>query len=124
MSFDEILRAYRWEGRTLVGFFEKGDVITLRFDLYHGDDPVRCEDGMEYLLDVSVHCKQFRIVDGAAARLHEPFSADILRAELAGGVLRLVADCFFYATKDRDVIMMELTGDTVGLKEYPSSSQN
>lgn len=119
-----MLHAYRLEGRTLVALFEKGTAMTLRFDLYHCDDPERCEEGMEYLLDVAVHCKQLRIADGAAERLHEPFSADILRAEPADGVLRLVADCSFYATKDRDVITIELTGNTVRLKEYPSSSQN
>ncbi|OIS94271.1 hypothetical protein [Brucella cytisi] len=124
MSFDEMLRAYRLEGRTLVALFETAEVMKLRFDLYNGDDPQRYKDGMVYLLDVSVRHEQFRIADGAGARLHETFSADILRAELAGDELRLVADCSFYATKDRDVITIELTGDTVELKEYPPSSQS
>lgn len=121
LSFREMLSTYRLNDRTLFALVEKKNIITLRFDLYHNDDPGRCRDEMEYLLDVAVHRKQFRIADGSAERLHEPFSADILRAERADGVLRLVADCSFYATKDRDVITIELTGDTVGLKEYPPS---
>ncbi|TKT75806.1 hypothetical protein [Aquamicrobium sp. LC103] len=118
MSFDEMFRAYRLEGRTLVALFEKRDVITLRFDLYHSDDPERCRDGMEYLLDVAVHREQFRIADGARERLRETFSADILRAELADDELRLVADCSFYAAKDRGVVEIALTGSVVALKEH------
>src|SRR5690606_2219092 len=95
LSFSEMLRTYRLKGRTLLALLQKGDDITLRFDLYHCDDPDRCEDGIEYLLDVAVSREQFRILDGAGECLHEKFSADLLAAEISGNELRLVADCTF-----------------------------
>lgn len=119
LSFSEMLRTYRLKGRSLLALLEKGDDITLRFDLYHCDDPDRCESGIEYLLDVSVYREQFRIVDGAGERLHEKFSADILAAEISGNEFRLIADCTFYVSKDHDVVTIALTGGKAALKEYP-----
>ena len=122
LNFDEILRAYQLTTRTLVAVFEKDDAITLRFDLYNNDDPIRCQEGMAYLLDVTVQRKQFRIDVGTTKLLHETFSGDILLAEPVDGVLCLVADCSFYSTKERDVIEITLTYNMVEIKEHPPAT--
>ncbi|MGR4897354.1 hypothetical protein ACIPR8_19060 [Stenotrophomonas sp. LARHCG68] len=54
LSFREMLSTYRLNDRTLLALVEKKNIIALRFDLYHNDDPGRCRDEMEYLLDVGM----------------------------------------------------------------------
>lgn len=119
MTFQEMLEAYWIEHRTLFGFECGGGSVTLRFDLYHCDDERRLAAGTEYLLDVTIAESRFRVIDGPVERLREPFSADILAAELEGDKLRIVADCSFYASRGHDIVRFLLLGGTATVTEHP-----
>ncbi|WP_182084200.1 hypothetical protein [Aureimonas sp. ME7] len=120
MSFLALSDGYGLEGRTLFELMASANTVTLRFDLYHCDDERRCEDGMEYLLDITVPPERFRIVDGAGERLRGDFSADILQVEIRGGEMRLLADCSFYdPPKGRDVVLLALAGGEADVTEHP-----
>jgi len=118
LSFRELLRSYPLEGRTLIAFVEKGDAVTLRFDLYHCDDSRRCKEGMKYLFDVSSCRENIRILGGREHCMHGSFSADILTSKITDGELRLVADCSYYEPKERDLITIVFSGDEVRIKEH------
>lgn len=119
MTFRDMLDAYWIEDRTLFGFGAGDSSVTLRFDLYHCDDAERSADETEYLLDVAIAHGRFRIVDGSAERLRQPFSADILKVDLDGDTLRIVSDCVFHASRERDIVTFLLLGGEATVIEHP-----
>jgi hypothetical protein len=122
LTFSEAIDAYWIRDRGLMQLIESGDTVTLRFDLYHCDDDERSKDGTEYLLDLSVPRDRFALVDGDADRLRGHFSGDVLSAELAGGTLRMVVDCTFYAPRGSDIAIIELTGGEADFVEHPPAA--
>lgn len=118
LSFYALLTTYRLKGRTLFALVEKGDAITLHFDLFHCDDPVRNRDGTEYRLDVTIKRENFRMHNDGEEPLRDNFSADVLDAEIVGDELRLVADGTFYGSKKQHIIEIVLIGNRVELCEY------
>ncbi|WAJ31210.1 hypothetical protein [Antarcticirhabdus aurantiaca] len=118
IGFGELLDTYWIEDRTLFALFEADELVTLGFDLYHCDDPERCQHGVEYRLDVSVPRGHIQILDGSVERFRTEFCADILTAEIQQGDLHLLADCTFYPSRTNDIVGIVLSSGVARIEEH------